>query len=108
MPPAVAAADVPNIKYDYRFQSWVVCFSATLFFFFEFMQINMFNALDTALIKTFHMSAIQLGHLSANYFYATVIFLFPAGMILDRISTRKVIIAAIKNIHFYWSRTSAS
>ena len=94
MPPAVAA-DVSNIKYDYPLQPWIVCFSAALFFFFEFMQVNMFNALDPALIKTFHMSAIQLGHLSANYFYANVIFLFPAGMILDRISTRKAIVAAM-------------
>ena len=82
-------------SYDYPLQPWLVCFSAALFFFFEFMQVNMFNALDPALIQTFHMSAIQLGHLSANYFYATVIFLFPAGMILDRVSTRKVIILAM-------------
>lgn len=82
-------------SFDYPLQPWFVCFSAALFFFFEFMQVNMFNALDPALIKTFHMSAIQLGHLSANYFYANVIFLFPAGMILDRVSTRKVVILAM-------------
>ena len=98
MPPAVAvqSADISSVvKYDYPLQPWVVCFSAALFFFFEFMQVNMFNALDPALIKTFHMSTVQLGHLSANYFYANVIFLFPAGMLLDRISTRKIIIVAM-------------
>ncbi len=95
-PPAVAA--VPSVDtnteltHDYRFQPWVVCFSASLFFFFEFIQLNMFNALNPALIRAFNVSATQLAHLSAMYFYATVIFLFPAGMILDRVSTRKVIV----------------
>lgn len=76
-------------------QPWLVCFSASLFFFFEFMQLNVFNALNPALMETFHINAVRLGHLSANYFYADVLFLFPAGIILDRVSTRKVIILAM-------------
>ena len=75
-------------------QPWMVCFSASLLFFFIFIQVNMFNALDPALITAFHVSAVELGDLSASYFYACVIFLFPAGMILDRVSTRAVIIFA--------------
>ncbi|ATN86751.1 MFS transporter [Coxiella burnetii] len=84
-----------EITYDYPLQPWVVCFAASLFFFFEFIQLNLFNALSPALMQAFHISATRLGHLSANYFYANVIFLFPAGMLLDRISTRKVIILAM-------------
>jgi MFS family permease len=76
-------------------QPWVVVFAAALFFFFEFIQLNMFNALGPALMQTFHIDATTLGELSAYYFYACVIFLFPAGMILDRVSTRKVIIIAM-------------
>ena len=76
-------------------QPWVVCFSAALFFFFEFMQVNMFNALDPSLIKAFHVNATELGSLSANYFYANFLFLFPAGMLLDRYSTRWIIILAM-------------
>jgi len=98
-PPAAAAVTSSNTKieltYDYRAQPWIVCFSAALFFFFEFMQLNMFNALNPALIRSFNVNATQLAHLSAMYFYANVAFLFPAGMILDRISTRKVIIVAM-------------
>lgn len=99
MPPAVVVMPSEDTKielsYDYRLQPWVVCFSAALFFFFEFMQLNMFNALNPALIRTFNINPTQLAHLSAMYFYANVIFLFPAGMILDRVSTRKVIIVAM-------------
>lgn len=76
-------------------QPWLVCFSAALFFFFEFVQVNMFNALDPALIRSFHIDAVELGHLSASYFYANVLFLIPAGLILDRVSTRKLITLAM-------------
>jgi MFS family permease len=74
---------------------WLVCFSAALFFFYEFMQVNMFNAITSALMKEFSLSAVQVGQISANYFYATLFFLFPAGMILDRCSTRKIILVAM-------------
>ena len=72
---------------SYGFRAWLVVFSAALFFFFEFIQLNMFNALDPALIKSFHISGASLGNLSGNYFYANVIFLFTAGMVLALLST---------------------
>lgn len=76
-------------------QPWTVCFAASLFFFFEFMQVNMFNAVAPALMQTFHLQALEISHLSAAYFYTTVLFLTSAGMILDRVSTRKLLIAAM-------------
>ncbi len=77
-------------------QPWVVVFIAATFFFFEFMQVNMFNALDPDLFKAYRLhDSTQLGNLAANYMYANVIFLFPAGIILDRFSTKRVIIAAM-------------
>ncbi len=80
----------------HRIQPWLVVFAASLFFFFEFMQVNMFNALDPSLYRAFHLTdTTLLGQLSASYMYATVLFLFPAGMILDRFSTRKLIIGAM-------------
>lgn len=79
-----------------RIQPWLVVFSAALFFFFEFMQVNMFNALGPSLFRAFHLTnTTALGQLSASYMYATVLFLFPAGMILDRFSTRRLIIGAM-------------
>lgn len=79
-----------------RIQPSLVVFSASLFFFFEFMQVNMFNALDPSLYIAFHLTnATQLGQLSACYMYAIVFFLYPAGMILDRISPRRIILLAM-------------
>ncbi len=76
-------------------QAWIVVFSASLFFLFEFMQVNMFNAIAPGIIRSFHIDAVQLGNLSTAYFYANVLFLFPAGMLLDRFSPRKVILVAM-------------
>ncbi len=75
-------------------QPWVVIFCAALFFFFEFMQMNMFNAINPSLMRSFHISAEGLGHLSSLYFTANVLFLFPAGLLLDRFSTHKLILLA--------------
>lgn len=95
-----------------RYLPWLVTFSAALFFFYEFIQMNMFNAIDKDLMRVFSINAQQLGHLSAIYFYANVIFLFPAGILLDRFSTKKIILTAMvlcvmgtvffANAHSYW------
>jgi MFS family permease len=74
---------------------WIVILSAALFFFYEFVQMHMFNAISLSLMQDFHLNATQLGNLSAMYLYADVLFLLPAGIILDRISTRWVILTAL-------------
>lgn len=74
---------------------WLVCFCGSLFFFYEFIQMNMLNSLGPYLVKEFNISATQLGLLSAWYFYADLIFIPLAGILLDRISTRKIILCAM-------------
>ncbi|MDF1795520.1 MAG: MFS transporter [Coxiellaceae bacterium] len=78
-----------------NWQPWVVCLSSALFFFFVFIQINMFNAVSPSLIQAFGVNAEQLGQISASYFYGNVAFLFLAGVLLDRFSTRNLIIATL-------------
>lgn len=74
---------------------WIVCFSAALFFFYEFIQMNMFNAISPELMRAFSLNATELGQLSAYYFYANLIFLPIAGTLLDRFSTRRIILIAL-------------
>lgn len=76
-------------------QAWFVVFVASFLFYYEFLQLNMFNALSTDLMRTFHLDAGQLGGLSSAYFFANVIFLMPAGILLDRYSTKKLILIAM-------------
>src|SRR5579871_5475412 len=78
-----------------KLQPWLVCFTASLFFFYEFIQMNMLNAISTELMQTFSINATQFGKLSAYYFYANMIFLLPAGIILDRVSTKKIMLTAL-------------
>lgn len=87
--------NISNRENDQSWRPWLVCFSASLFFFYEFMQFNMFNAINPSLMREFSATAEQLGQLSANYFYANILFLFFAGIILDRVSTRALILFAM-------------
>ncbi len=78
-----------------RLLPYLVCFSASLFFAYELVQFHMMNAISPYLMKDLNMGATSFGQLCATYLLADVIFLLPAGIILDRFSTRKVILTAL-------------
>lgn len=84
----------------YKIQPWLVCLSAALFFFYEFIQLSMFNSISQELLHDFSINAGQLGFLSATYFYADVIFLLFAGIVVDRFSIRKIILSAMVMVVF--------
>ncbi len=74
---------------------YLVVFSAGLFFLFEFINMNSFDPLNADLRAAFHANALQISNLSAMYFYANVLFLIPAGLMLDRISTKRLLQIAL-------------
>ncbi len=76
-------------------RAWFVVLTAGLFFFYEFIQMNLFDAISGSLIHEFGITASSLGQLSSYYFIANVLFLFPAGILLDRYSTRIVILVSM-------------
>ncbi len=75
-----------------RYLPWLVVFSASLFFFYEFIQMQMFNTISHDLLSDFKISATTLGYVASGYFLADVMFLFPAGMLIDRFSTKRMIL----------------
>lgn len=77
------------------YMAWVVCLSAGLFFLYEFFQLNIFDVINQSLREDFHIDATQLSWMSSTYLWADILFLLPAGLILDRYSTRKVILTAM-------------
>ncbi len=77
------------------FKQWLIPLTAALFFFYEFIQMLMPNSLRSDLMQAFTINATDLGILSSAYFWANIIFLFPAGIILDRYSTKRIILAAL-------------
>lgn len=76
-------------------RSWLVVIVASFFFFYEFIQMNMFNSIAPSLMHAFNVDAEKLGVMSSFYFIANVVFLFVAGMLLDRCATRRVILTAL-------------
>lgn len=89
---------------------YLVVFTASLFFLFEFINMNSFDALNDQLRQAFQVDALAISNLSAMYFYANVIFLIPAGLLLDRFSTRKLLLWAtficiISNLVFASSKS---
>ena len=74
---------------------WVVCFAASLFFFYEFIQGNMFASIADNIMHDFHIQADKMTYLSSVYYLSNVIFLFAAGMLLDRFSTKKTMLVAM-------------
>jgi MFS family permease len=74
---------------------WVVCFAASLFFFYEFIQGNMFASIADNIMHDFQIQANKMTYLSSIYYLSNVIFLFAAGMLLDRFSTKKTMLVAM-------------
>lgn len=75
-----------------KFHAWFVVLLAAFFFFYEFIQMNMFNSLSQSFEQTFALNALQIGLVSAFYFLSDSILLYPVGIILDRFSSRKMIL----------------
>lgn len=71
--------------------AWLVCMVAALFFFYEFLQLNVFNPISQELTQAFGINATDLGYLSSMYFYGDFLMVIPAGMLLDRYSTKLLI-----------------
>ncbi len=75
--------------------AWSVTLAASLFFFYEFIQMNLFNAINADLRGAFNLNAEQIGQFFSMYFYANALFLFLAGNLLDRFSSRKILLSAV-------------
>lgn len=83
------------LKSQHCFLAWLVTLSAALFFFYGFIQLNLFSAIGVHLMQEFNLGASQLGQLASMYFYGNALFLVPAGILLDRYSTKKLLLSAV-------------
>ncbi|MEK6730864.1 MAG: MFS transporter [Pseudomonadota bacterium] len=84
--------DVPSTP---MWRRWLVVMTASLLFFYTFLQLNMFNTISGNLMRDFAINATKFSELSALYFYGNFFLLFPAGVLLDRFSTRHLILLAM-------------
>jgi MFS family permease len=77
------------------FLPWVVCLAGGMLFFYESIQMCMFNSLNSSLMAAFHTDEASLGLLSSVYFYTNCALIFIAGNLLDRFSPRRLILIAM-------------
>lgn len=84
-----------NFRFIHHILPWVMSLTGGLLFFYESIQMNMFNTLNPYLMETFNTNATTLGTLSAIYFYTNASLIFTAGNLLDRYSPRKLILISM-------------
>lgn len=75
--------------------AWWVTLTAALFFFYEFIQMNLFNTINADLRAAFSLDAVSIGQLFSTYFYANFLCLFMAGNLLDRYSPKRLLVGAV-------------
>lgn len=73
----------------------IICLTASLFFFYEAIQMAMFNSLSASIMRSFNINGVQLANLSAAYFYTNIVFLVPSGLLLDKFSTKWLLVGAM-------------
>ncbi|MDX2347197.1 MAG: MFS transporter [Legionella sp.] len=76
-------------------QPWLVCLAASLFFFYQFVQGNMFASIADHVMRDFGIEANKLMYLSSVYYLANVVFLLVAGILLDRLSIKKTLVVSM-------------
>lgn len=89
--------------YDYKnkltntpgFLPWFICVVGSLFFFYEFIQGNMFASIADNIMQDFNIKADKMTYLSSAYYLSNVVFLFFAGITLDRFSAKNTIVIAM-------------
>jgi MFS family permease len=84
-----------NIIIPSMLKRWAVVLSGSLLFFYSFLQLNILNGIGVYLMRDFNINSTQLGHVSSMYFYANFFLVFPAGLLLDRFSTRRLMLLAM-------------
>lgn len=93
-----------------KLKPYFVVFAAATFFLFEFINLNSFDALNDVLRHYYQVSALEISNVSAMYFYANILLLIPAGIILDRFSIKRSLILVfficiLATLAFTWSQS---
>jgi MFS family permease len=73
-------------------KAWSITLIGALFFFYAFLQVNMMTPLSNPLMKHFGATPKEIGILSAWFFWANIMFIIPAGLLLDRFPIRLLMI----------------
>lgn len=76
-------------------KGWFITLTGSLFFFYAFIQANVMASLNMEILRDFDISSSAMSLMTACYFYANIIFIIPAGLMLDRFSVKKLMLITI-------------
>lgn len=87
-----------NVQKSNANRSALVVFTTGAFFFYSFIQMTLFS---TETMKEYFMGLLSLettadfGNFAGTFLYGTVLLLIPVGLLLDKFSVKKIILAMI-------------
>lgn len=80
-----------NVNETINIKCWFIWASSVLFYFYEFMIQVSPGVMAQDLMKDFNIHAVDLGNLSAYYFYSYASMQIIAGVLLDNWGARKLL-----------------
>jgi MFS family permease len=78
----------------YYWVAWGILLLGALFYFYEFLLQVSPSVMVPNLLHAFHVNGAQLGLMSSGYFYAYALIQIPAGVLIDRFGSRKLLAVA--------------
>lgn len=82
-----------NEKYN-KFIPWLICSIGAAFYCYEYLLRIAPSVMTTELMQTYHLTAGQLGDLTAFYYYAYTPLQLIIGMLMDRYGPRHLLMLA--------------
>ena len=76
-------------------RGWTISIIGALFFFYAVIQANVLTPICGDIAKAFGIDACGLSILSSWYFYANLLFILPAGLLLDRYSVKYLMLGSL-------------
>lgn len=73
-------------------KGWIMTVVGVLFYFYTTIQVNLMTALNHELLVEFQVNVTKIALLSSWSFYANVLTILPAGLLLDRFSVKKIML----------------
>jgi predicted MFS family arabinose efflux permease len=77
------------------FIPWLSCLIVGIYYAYEMLQLALGATLSNELLRTLHFSVTQLSVFSSSYLYACAIAIIPAGLLLDRLPIKPLLLSSL-------------
>ena len=74
---------------------WLGCLIASLFYTYVSIEMTIFDTLASSIMEAFHFNAIEYSQISSLFLLGMLIFLIPAGMLLDKLPIKNTLLICV-------------